>query len=198
MSTADIDPTAVAIALGEPLGGQLLDGDAKLSPVAVPGVAPTVVWRVRGESGPHPWQRYVGAWPDGSVRVLTADQPAWASLIAAVGIHLADEGQARAYVDAYLEITRGAMVIVQPVDALDGLPWRPGSDQEEAARTDLLENPPEVAPRATRTKDGFHVERTLVVDRRLQRNTFDLTPAGEVTNATFEVLAEGLPLPIAR
>lgn len=198
MSAGQVDPTAVAIAVGEPLAEQVLDGRARLDPVAVPGVAATVVWRVLGESGPHPWQLHVGVWPDGGVRVLTADQPAWASLVSATGAHIDDPAQALAYVDAYLEITRGAMVLVQPVGSLGDIPWRPGSEDEEAARAALLASPPDVAPRVARTTDGFHVERTLVVDRRLQRNEFELTTEGEVTGASFRVLAAGLPLPIAR
>jgi hypothetical protein len=156
------------------------------------------VWRVRDESGPHPWQVYVGTWPDGSARVLTADQEAWGELVAAAGARIADEDEARAYVEAFLEVTRGAMVIVRPVGSLDDLRWRPGSDEEEAAKAALLANPPAMEPEVARTADSFHVELTLVVDQRLQRNTFDLTPAGEITGTSFRVLAEQLPLPIAR
>ncbi len=81
----ELDLREVAVAVGEPLAEQVLDGRARLAPVAVRGIDATVVWRFRGESGPHPWQVYVGAWPDGSVRVLTADQDAWADLVAATG-----------------------------------------------------------------------------------------------------------------
>jgi hypothetical protein len=55
-----------------------------------------------------------------------------------------------------------------------------------------------VTPVAARTTDGFHVELTLVVDQRLQRNEFDVDPDGRITHTSFRVLAERLPLPIAR
>jgi hypothetical protein len=196
--TANVDRLAVAMAVGDPLADQVLDGQASISPVAIPGIEPTVVWRVRDESGAHPWQRYVGVWPDGAVRILTADQGAWDDLVAATGADLGDEGEARAYVETYLEVTRGAMVIVRPIASLDELRWRPGSDDEEAAKGALLADPPAVAPVAARTTDGFHVELTLVVDQRLQRNEFDVDPDGRITHTSFRVLAERLPLPIAR
>ena len=198
VTTQGPDLTAVAIAVGEPLGGQVLDGQAQLAPVAVAGIKGTVVWRVRDESGPHPWQVYVGAWPDGSMRVLTGDQDAWADLVAATGAHLASAAQARSYVETYLEVTRGAMVIVRPVTSLDELRWRPGTADEEAAKAALLADPPPIAPVLDSSADGFHIELTLVVDQRLQRNVFDLTSAGEMTRTSFSVLAERLPLPIAR
>jgi hypothetical protein len=198
MSAGDVDLRAVAIAVGEPLGDQVLDGQAQVAPVAVPGVEATVVWRVRGESGPHPWQLYVGAWPGGSMRVLTADQGAWGDLVAAVGAHLEGVAQARSYVEAFLEITRGALVIVEPVSSLDDLPWRPGSAAEEDARAALLASPPAMEPVLAPTPGGFHIELTIVVDQRLQRNEFDLTRTGEIRRTSFRVLAENLPLPIAR
>ena len=198
MTTGDVDRSAVAIAIGQPRGDRVLDGQAQLTPVAVPGIQQTVVWRVRDESGPHPWQLYVGVWPDGSVRVLTADQAAWADLVSDVGAHLDDETDARAYVEAFLEVTRGALVIIQPITSLDDLHWRPGSDTEEAARAALVADPPAIEPSLSRTADGFHLELTLVVDQRLQRNTFDVTPDGEIASSSFRVLAEHLPLPIAR
>jgi hypothetical protein len=198
MTTRKPDLTAVAGAVGEPLGGQVLDGQAHLAPVAVPGIKGTVVWRVRGESGPHPWQVYVGAWPDGSMRVLTGDQDAWTDLVAATGAHLTSAAQARSIVETYLEVTRGAMVIVRPVTSLDDLRWRPGSPEEEDAKAALLADPPPTKPQADSTAGGFHVELTLVVDQRLQRNVFDLTRAAKITGTSFRVLAEHLPVPIAR
>lgn len=198
MTAREVDLKAVAVAVGEPLGDQVLDGQAKVAPVAIPGVKGRVVWRVRGESGPHPWQVYVGAWPDGSMRVLTADQDAWADLVAGTGASLADEAHARSYVETFLEVTRGALVIVRPVGSLDDLRWRPGSPDEEEARAALLADPPDVAPTLARTRDGFHVELTLVVDQRLQRNVFDVTRTGEITRSSFRVLADRLPLPVAR
>ena len=92
-----------------------------------------------------------------------------------VGAHLDDETDARAYVEAFLEVTRGALVIIQPITSLDDLHWRPGSDTEEAARAALVADPPAIEPSLSRTADGFHVELTLVVDQRLQRNIFDVT-----------------------
>ena len=189
---------AVAAAIGEPLAEDVLDGQAKVAPVAVPGVDGTAVWRVRAESGAHPWQCYVGLWPDGSARMLSADQGAWAGLIAAVGCRLPDAAAARAYIEAFLEVTRGSQVLVRVVTALGDIPWRPGSTQEEAAKAAVLAAPPTVEARAEATTGGFAVELTLVVDQRLQRNSFQLTAAGEITDTSFRVLAEGLPLPIAR
>gem|GEM_PF-2710084 len=198
MTTHGPDLTAVALAVGEPYADQVLDGGAEVEPVAVAGITETVVWRVRGESGPHPWQVYVGAWPDGSVRVLTGDQDAWADLVGSAGAHLASVTTARRFVETYLEVTRGAMVIVRPVTSLDDLAWRPGSAEEENAKAALLADPPVTSPVVDSSDDGFHVELTLVVDQRLQRNEFDLTRAGEITRSDFRVLAEHLPLPIAR
>jgi len=194
---AEIDKTTVAMALGEPLGDAVLDGQASLEAVEVPGVESTIVWRVRDELADHPWQAHIGRWPDGRVRVLAADQDAWADLIRATGARLTGADQARAYVETYLEVTRGPMVIVRPITSLDELRWRPGSDAEEAAKTALLASPPDLAPVATESGDGFHVELALVVDQRLQRNSFDLSPSGEITTASFEVIADALPLPVA-
>ena len=47
MTTGEVDLNAVAVAIGPPLGDQVLDGQAKLAPVPVPGIQRTVVWRVR-------------------------------------------------------------------------------------------------------------------------------------------------------
>src|SRR5262245_10903600 len=104
MTAGDVDRMAVAMAVGDPLADQVLEGQASLAAVPVPGIDETVVWRVLDESGPHPWQLYVGVWPDGTVRVLTADQGAWDELVSAVGADLGDEAQARAYLEAYLEV----------------------------------------------------------------------------------------------
>ena len=183
MTGRKLDLGAVATAIGPPLADAVLDGEARLDPVSVPGIEATVVWRVRDVSGPHPWQAYVGAWPDGAVRVLTADQDAWSDLVAATGAQLMGVTQARSYVETFLEVTRGAMVIVRVVTSVDDLPWRPGSDEEEAARASLLADPPVFAPLLSPTSDGFHVE---------------LTRTGVITGTSFRVLAEHLPLPIAR
>jgi hypothetical protein len=197
MTVAEIEPMAVAAAVGEPLASRTLDGEAKVRAVSVPGVEGTVVWSVRDDLGDHPIQVYVGRWPDGSVRVLTADQTAWADLIAAVGAHISSPDQAREYVATFLEVTRGAMVIVRPVASIEDLRWRPGSTQEEAVKAAVLAAPPVMAPSAGATPTGFHIELTLVVDQDLQRNTFDVTAAGEISSS-FRVLAKDLPFPIAR
>src|SRR5262249_51392165 len=154
------------------------DGEAQLEPVPVPGMPDGSVWSVTAILGEHPMRVYVGGWPDGSARVLTADQQAWADLATAAGVHLSEAEQARRYVEAFLEITRGGMVIVQPVTSTDELRWRPGSDDEETAKKALLAEPPDMAPVAEDAGDGFHVELTLVVDQRLQRNSFDVTTDG--------------------
>jgi hypothetical protein len=198
MTGPEVDLHAVAVAIGPPLADAVLDGTATLAPVAVPGIEATVVWRVRDTSGPHPWQVNVGVWPDGTVRVLTADQDAWSDLVAATGARLTGVKQARSFVETFLQVTRGAMVIVRTATSLEDLRWRPGSDEEEDARAGLLADPPDFAPLAARTADGFHVELTLVVDQRLQRNMFDLTKTGEITRSSFRTLADNLPLPIAR
>jgi hypothetical protein len=198
VTTAGPDRTAVAIAVGEPLGEQVIDGTAHIEPVAIAGVQETVIWRVRDESGPHPSQVYVGGWPDGSMRTLTGDQDAWTDLVAATGAHLTSAAKARDYVESYLEVTRGAMVIVRPITSLDDLRWRPGSAEEEASKAALLADPPRLDDVMESTDHGFHIELTLVVDQRLQRNEFDVTSAGEITKTSFHVLAEHLPLPIAR
>ena len=187
----------MAIAVGEPLASRVLDGDATLTPVPVPAMEETAVWSVRDVLGGHPMRLYVGAWPDGSARVLTADQAAWADLVAAVGVELTGPDDALAYVRAFLEITRGAMVIVQAVTSLDELRWRPGSDAEEAAKASLLADPPVMAPAVVPEPPGFRVELTLVVDQRLQRNTFQVSASGEI-ESSYRVLFDGLPLPIAR
>ncbi|MET0147499.1 MAG: hypothetical protein ABW328_22360 [Ilumatobacteraceae bacterium] len=191
------DATAVAMAVGEPLGSRILDGAAVVAPVAVPGLADIAVWSVTDEHGDHPMRLYVGVWPDGAVRTLSADQEAWAELVAVVGVHLSGPEEARAYVEAFLEVTRGAMVLVRPVTSLAELSWRPGSTDEEAAKESLLADPPDVAPAVQVTPSGFRVELTLVVDQRLQRNLFDVTPEGTITSS-YRVLVDELPLPIVR
>lgn len=44
---------------------------------------------------------------------------------------------------------------------------------------------------------GFHIEVTLVVQQRVQRNMFDVTADGTIS-ASFRVIADELPLPMAR
>lgn len=195
--TGDPDPMSVATAVGEPLATTVLEGAATVVPLPVPGVEATIAWSVRDETGPHPVWANVGRWPDGTVRVLTADQAAWADLMRAVGARI-DEVVVLDYVKAFLDITRGSMVLVRPIATLEEIPWRPGSDDEEANRAALVEDPPDLAPAVQATPSGFHVDLTLVVDQRVQRNAFDVTSDGEIAAASYVTLAERLPLPIAR
>lgn len=193
----EIDPTAVADAVGVVLGERVLDGAAELVPVAVPGLGDSVVWRVDDSRSLHPLAVYVGRWPDGAVRVLTDDQPAFFALVQAVGVELTDADTVLGYVRAFLEVTRGAMVIVRVVSDLSDIRWRPGSPDEEAQREAFVADPPIEPPRVETTEDGFHVELSLVVNQRVQRNTFEVARDGSLT-ASYRVLAEDLPLPIAR
>jgi hypothetical protein len=192
-----IDLRAVAEAVGPGLGPQVVDGSAELLPIAVAGTDQTAVWLVRDDLLGHPLQVYVGRWPDGSTRVLSDDPEAWADLMQALGVRLDDVGTALEHVRAFLEITRASNVIVQEVRSVDDLPWRPGSDDEEVRRATLLAGPALPPPLVEATGSGFHVELTLVVDQRIQRNLFDVTADGSI-NASFRVIAEDLPLPIAR
>jgi hypothetical protein len=107
-------------------------------------------------------------------------------------VELTGPDEARGYVEAFLEMTRGAMVIVQVVTDLDELRWRPGSSAEEAAKASPLADPRDMAPEPP----GFRVELTLVVDQ-VQRNTFQVGANGEI-ESSYRILFEGLPLPIAR
>ena len=70
------DPASVAEAVGAGLGPAVTAGTAVLRAVPVPGVADEIAWLVRDDDPDHPMQAYVGAWPDGTVRVLSDDQPA--------------------------------------------------------------------------------------------------------------------------
>ncbi|MGD9932244.1 MAG: hypothetical protein AB7T37_00860 [Dehalococcoidia bacterium] len=198
MTTPEAGRQAIAIAVGPPFDDRILDGEAEISAVTVPGIDGTVVWRVIDNEGPHPWQSYVGVWPDGLARVLSANQDAWSDLVAKCGASITDAATAKSYTETFLEVTRAAMVIVRSIASLDDIRWRPGSDAEEAAKSDLLRENPGIRSRAERRGSGFHVELTLVVDQRLQRNTFHVGKRGELTGMTFEVIAERLPLPVAR
>jgi hypothetical protein len=190
------DRDAVAAAVGPGLGDAVQDGTAELTPFPVPGLAAQAVWRLRDATADHPLQVYLGRWPDGVVRVLTDDQPAFFDLARAVGAQLTDPQTAIGYVRAFLEATRGATVIVRVVSDLADLRWRPGAPDEEARRQAFLADAPITPPRAEPTPNGFHVELCLVVDQRVQRNTFEVARDGTLT-ASYRVLAEDLPLPIA-
>ena len=197
MNAPEPDPTELAVAVGEPLASGLLEGTVRVAPVSIPGVDGTHAWAVSDDLGDHPLRIYVAVMPAGDARVLTADQDAWADLARAVKVELVDAPQARAYLESYLELTRGTSVIVGAINNLAELRWRPGSVSEEAAKEALLAAPPDVGPVAVQTAAGFHVELTVVVDQRLQRNSFDVTRDGRI-ESSYRVLADGLPLPIAR
>jgi hypothetical protein len=162
----------------------------------VPGLAAQAIWRLRDTGADHPLQVYVGRWPDGTVRVLTDDQPAFFDLVETVGAAITDSDTAIGYLRAFLEATRGATVIVRVVSDLADLRWRPGAPDEEARREAFLADAPITPPHAEPTPDGFHVELCLVVDQRVQRNTFEAARDGTLA-ASYRVLAEDLPLPIA-
>ncbi len=187
----------VADAVGPGLGAGVRSGAAQLLPVEVPGVDGSAVWLVRDERLDHPLQAYVGRWPDGTVRVLSDDQDAWAWLIEQVGAHIDDPATALGYVRQFLEITRGPSVLVREVTGPEDVPWRRGSAAEERRRAALLSGPDLEGPVAESTASGFHVELTLVVGQRIQRNLFDVAADGRI-GASFRVLAEDLPLPIVR
>ena len=197
MSGNGIDLDAVATAVGQGLGPDVRSGRASVEPVTVPGAPTGVLWAVDGNLVDHPLRAYVGRWPDGTVRLLSNDQAAWAELMDASGLRLDDPETALGYVRQFLEATRDPSVIVYEAAAAADLPWRPGSPAEEERRQALLAGPALPAPVAERTTNGFHVKLTLVVDQRIQRNLFDVTPGG-VISASFQVLADELPLPIAR
>jgi hypothetical protein len=187
---------AVAQAVWPGLGTQLLRA-AQVEEHPVPGTDASCVWLVRAVQLDHPMQAYVGRWPNGQVRLLTDDPEAWMDLIDAVGVSLDDAHVALAYVREFVEVTRGASVLVREVSGPEDLPWRPGSPAEEARRTAFLSNHDIEGPVAEQTAEGFHVELTLVVDQRIQRNMFDVGLDGRIT-ASFRVIATDLPLPIAR
>lgn len=193
----EIDRAAVATAVGVGLGEQVTAGTADLAPVPVPGLGEAAVWRVEASSLDHPFAVYVGQWPDGTVRVLTDDQPAFFELVQAVGVDLTDADTVLGYIRAFLEVTRGASVIVQMVSDLSDIRWRPGTPDEESQREVFVADPPIAPPRVEETEHGFHVELYLVVNQRIQLNTFEVASDGSLA-PSYRVLAEDLPLPIAR
>ncbi|HET6296285.1 MAG TPA: hypothetical protein VFG33_23075 [Kribbella sp.] len=190
--------TAIADALHPAVGAKVSDGTADISSYPVPGLAEDAVWQVAITDTDHPLQTYVGAWPDGVVRVLADDQPAFFELVAARGgARIADPETALGYVLAFLEVTRGPSVLVRPIADVSDIPWRPGSADEEARRTALLADPPITEPTARPDGNGYRVELWLIVDQRVQFNSFDVTTDGAIA-AEFRVVAADLPLPIAR
>ena len=197
MSATDGLLEAIAGALDPVLGAWVRDGTAEVDGYPVPGLPASAVWRVRMSNLDHPVQAYVGVWPDCSARVLADHQEGFFELAAASAIDIVDPGTALGYVLAFLEVTRGPMVIVRAIGSVADITWRPGSDAEEARRAAFLADAPVQPPSAARSGDRFHVEAWLVVDQRIQLNTFDVARDGSLT-ATFRVVAADLPLPIAR
>ncbi len=187
----------LADAVGAGLGPAVLAGTAVLQPVPIPGVASDVAWLVRDDDAEHPMQAHVGVWPDDEVRLLSDDQPAFVDLVAATGAEIGDPSTALDYVRAFLEVTRGPSVIVREIHDAGELRWRPGSAGEEANRARFEAGPPIEPPMAEPSDGGFHAELTLVVDQRVQRNVFDVGRDGSLRSG-YRVLADDLPLPIAR
>lgn len=197
MSPADDDRPAVLAAAAPALGPRMAERPPDVRPFPVAGLAERAVWRVRLEDPDHPVQVYVGLWPDGRGRVLSDDQPAFFDLAAAHGAEIADRDTALGYVLGLLEATRGPSVIVRPVSDPGDIPWRPGSPDEEARRAAFASGPGVAPPRVEETPEGFHVEVWLVVDQRIQRNSFEVAADGSVASE-HHVVAADLPLPIAR
>lgn len=195
----DAIAAAIADAVGPGLGDGVLAGSATIVPMAVPGVAGTVVWSVRDDTLDHPLRACVGRWPDGRVRVLSDDQAAWADLMVAVGARIDTGGTALGYVRRFLDATRGPGVLIREINGADELPWRPGSADEERRKAEFLAGPPVPEPTLALSDDGgaYHVELTLLVGQRVQRNLFDVTPDGRV-DASYRVIADDLPLPVVR
>lgn len=196
MSDQQIPTAAIADTVGEPMGPDVLDGTVDVHRVHVHGAPSAVIWRVRDNHLDHPQQAYVGQWPDGRTQLLNDDQSAWMQLMDAAGVRIDDAATALDYVLEFLEVTRGPMVNVRPIARLSDVPWRPGSEDEEARKEQFLQTPfSEMVSEPA--GEMFHVELTLVVDQRIQRNSFELSRDGRLS-ATFQVLAEELPLPIIR
>ncbi len=196
MKPSDEDLEAIRKALHPALADRIRDRKAEVTPYPVPGLPGRLVWRVRIEDADHPMQTYVGLWPGGTARVLSDDQPAFFDLVSAHHTEIKDPEIALGYVLAFLEVTRGPMVIVRPLSDPADIRWRPGTDDEEARREAFLADSSIRPPSAKRTDDGFHVEAWLIVDQRIQRNTFEVAKDGTIS-AQFRVVAADLPLPIA-
>jgi hypothetical protein len=189
---------AIADALHPDVGSTVVDGSADVSSYPVPGLPEDAVWRILIADTDHPLQTYVGLSANGTGRVLPDDQQAFLELVSDLGgARIADPGTALGYVLAFLEVTRGPSVLVRPVSDVSDIPWRPGSTDEEARRAAFLAGEPISAPSAERADDGFRVRAWLIVDQRIQLNTFDVSADGTI-DADFRVVAADLPLPIAR
>ena len=188
---------AIREALHPVLGDRVGDGSAKVTPYPVPGLPAGAVWQVRYEGGDHPLQDYVGLWPNGTARILTDDQPAFLDLASASGVKIADTAAALGYVSAFLEVTRGPQVIVRVLADAADIRWRPGTKDEEARRQAFLDDAPIRPPTSAAAGDGFRVELWLVVDQRIQLNTFDVGRDGTLST-DYRIVAADLPMPIAR
>lgn len=197
MSRPDDVPIAIGEALDPVLRAGIAGGTAKVTTHRVPGLPERAVWRVLDISEGHPRQAYVGVWPDGKAVVLNDDQDAFLDLVTAFGVEVADPRTALGYVLGFLEVTRGPMVIVMPISDTTEIPWRPGSRDEAERREAFLAAPPIRPASVESTAGGFHVEVWLVVNQRIQLNTFDVARSGAIA-AAFRVVAADLPLPIAR
>lgn len=197
MTPAEDDLAAIAEAVGPPLGEWALEGAAEVDAHPVPGLPEQAVWRVRREDLDHPIQAYVGLWPDGTARVLNDDQPAFLRLVETHGVEIDDPETATGYVIGFLEVTRGPAVIVRVVSGPEDIRWRPGTEEEEARRDEFLSDSQIAPPSAEETGEGFQVQVSLVVDQRIQRNSFQVARDGSLA-AEFRVIAADLPLPIAR
>jgi hypothetical protein len=190
--------TVVAEALHPVVGAMVSDGTADVSSYPVPGLPEDVVWQVAVTETDHPLQTYVGLWPDGKGRVLADDQAAFFDLVSAVGgAQILDPETALGYVLAFLEVTRGPSVLVRPIRDVTDIPWRPGSAEEEARRAAFLADHLVSEPSAERVDNGYRVQMWLIVDQRIQLNSFDVAADGAIA-AEFRVVAADLPLPIAR
>lgn len=190
------DPGVLA-ALPVTLREAVAAGTARVSDHPIPGLPAGTVFRVLLEGIDHPQQTYVGRWPDGTARLLPDDQSAFAELAAAVGARIPDADTALGYVLGFLEVTRGPGVLVRVVDEVAQIRWRPGTAEEEQRRSRFLSTATVEPPRIEPTEDGSKVDVWLIVDQRIQLNTFDVSTDGAIT-ATFRVVARDLPLPIAR
>lgn len=187
---------ALAAAVPEPLSGEVTAGRAEVVEASVAGAARPFLWHVNAHALEHPMGLSVVGDPEGGLAVANDDQAAFVEAAAAAGLRLRSEADALGYVRTFLEATRGPSVLVSVVDDAAGIAWRPGTDAEESRRAAVLAGGEVRPPSVTATADGYRVEVVLVVQQRLQATTLDVTPDGAV-QASFRVIADELPLPIA-
>lgn len=190
--------TALAKAFDPVIGDKVNDSTADVASYRVPGLPDDAVWKVMITDMDRPLQAYVGLWPDGTARALSDDQPAFFDLVQAHGgVEVGDPATALDYVIAFLEATRGPTVLVQPIRNLGDVRWRPGSTDEEEQKAAFLDSAPQMAPTVTPAVDGYRVHLWLVVDQRIQVNSFDVGANGSI-EGSFRIVSEDLPLPILR